>query len=536
MLSPLLCSVLNVPLCWLLVLKSPLANKGAAMALSISYWFNAILLALYIKYSPTCKETWTGFSRDAFHHVPQFLKLGDVLDEMKRQLKLGLPISFTNVLNSSLLFVSLMFVGHLSDSEHVFAGTALATSFAFVTGFSMMIGLSSTLDTFCGQAFGAKEEASVGVHTQRAMLVLITICVPVSVMWNFTEPILIFIRQNRDVSTEAASYIRWLIPGLFGYALVQCQTRFLNNQRVVVPLMLSSLICSVLNVPLCWLLVFKSPFANKGAAMALSISYWFNAIFLALYIRFSHTCKATWKGFSRDAFCHVPQFLKLAASSALMLWRNTSSIVTMIAFGLSNSVSIRVSNELGAGRPKEARKVILIAFFIATSEGLSISLLLVLLRNIWGKLYSNETKVVKYVANILPLVAICHIVDSTQCLFSGTLRGCGLQKKGAIIILGTTYIIGVPLSVVLGFVVHLRAKGFWIGFIIALCVQDLIFGMLILGIDWENLAAKAKERVHISISQKENVYNREGQTDIRQLKGVRSTVTEDDHVCPPHMP
>ncbi|XP_071679101.1 protein DETOXIFICATION 16 [Lolium perenne] len=493
------------------------------------------------------------------------MEVGDVLDEMKRQLKLGLPISFTYVLNLSLVFVALMFVGHLSDSQHVFAGTALATSFSFVTGFSMMIGLSSALDTFCGQAFGAKEEASVGVHTQRAMLVLITICVPVSVMWNFTEPILIFIRQNRDVSTEAASYIRWLIPGLFGYALVQCQTRFLNNQRVVVPLMLSSLICSVLNVPLCWLLVFKSPFANKGAAMALSISYWFNAILLALYIRFSHTCKATWKGFSRDALHHVPQFLKLAGSSALMLclrfWslellvllsgilpdpkletsaflitRNTSSIVTMIAIGLSTSVSIRVSNELGAGRPKEARKVILIAFFIATSEGLSISLLLVLLRNIWGKLYSNETKVVKYVANILPLVAICHIVDTTQCLFSGTLRGCGLQKKGAVIILGTTYIIGVPLSVVLGFVVHLRAKGFWIGFIIALCVQDLIFGMLFLGIDWEILAAKAKERVHISILQKENVYNREGQTDIGQLKGIRSTVTEEDHVCPPQMP
>jgi MATE family multidrug resistance protein len=54
--------------------------------------------------------------------------------------------------------------------------------------------------------------------------------------------------------------------------------------------------------------------------MALSISYWFNAILLALYIRFSHTCKATWKGFSRDALHHVPQFLKLAGSSALMLW------------------------------------------------------------------------------------------------------------------------------------------------------------------------------------------------------------------------
>jgi Na+-driven multidrug efflux pump len=67
------------------------------------------------------------------------MEVEGVLDEMKRQLKLGLPIAFTNTLNSSLLFVSLMFVGHLSDSEHVFAGTALATSFSFVTGFSIMV-------------------------------------------------------------------------------------------------------------------------------------------------------------------------------------------------------------------------------------------------------------------------------------------------------------------------------------------------------------------------------------------------------------
>jgi hypothetical protein len=67
------------------------------------------------------------------------MEVGDALDEMKRQLKLGLPISFTYVLNLSLVFVALMFVGHLSDSQHVFAGTALATSFSFVTGFSMMV-------------------------------------------------------------------------------------------------------------------------------------------------------------------------------------------------------------------------------------------------------------------------------------------------------------------------------------------------------------------------------------------------------------
>ena len=68
---------------------------------------------------------------------------------MKRQLRLGLPIAFTNTLNSSLLFVSLMFVGHLSDSERVFAGTALATSFAFVTGFSLLVRIHLLYPALC---------------------------------------------------------------------------------------------------------------------------------------------------------------------------------------------------------------------------------------------------------------------------------------------------------------------------------------------------------------------------------------------------
>jgi MATE family multidrug resistance protein len=86
---------------------------------------------------------------------------------------------------------------------------------------------------------------------------------------------------------------------------------------------------------------------------------------------------------------------------------------------LTSVFSIRVSNELGAGRPKEARRVVFISLIIATSEGLSLSALLIILRNVWGKVYSNETEVVKYVASMLPLVAVSHFFDSTQCLFAG---------------------------------------------------------------------------------------------------------------------
>ncbi|KAG0502556.1 hypothetical protein HPP92_002628 [Vanilla planifolia] len=58
-----------------LVHKTGLGYKGAALASSISYWVNVLLLAFYIKLSPACKQTWSGFSKDAFHGLVVFLKL-----------------------------------------------------------------------------------------------------------------------------------------------------------------------------------------------------------------------------------------------------------------------------------------------------------------------------------------------------------------------------------------------------------------------------------------------------------------------------
>jgi MATE family multidrug resistance protein len=50
------------------------------------------------------------------------------------------------------------------------------------------------------------------------------------------------------------------------------------------------------------------------------VSYLANLSFLALYVRLSPSCKATWTGFSGEAFRGVTEFLKLAVPSAVMVW------------------------------------------------------------------------------------------------------------------------------------------------------------------------------------------------------------------------
>ena len=180
--------------------------------------------------------------------------------------------------------------------------------------------MGSALETFCGQAYGAKQYHMLGVHMQRAMLVLTLMGIPIAVLLSFTEQIFKGLKQDPEISAGAGLYSRWLIPSIFPYGLLQCQLRFLQTQSITLPLMISSGITSLVHVFVCWILVLRIGFGSKGAALAIAISYWINVLVLAAYIKFSPACRKTWTGFSKEGLKKLLDFLKLGVPSALMVW------------------------------------------------------------------------------------------------------------------------------------------------------------------------------------------------------------------------
>ncbi|KAA3459746.1 protein DETOXIFICATION 16-like isoform X2 [Gossypium australe] len=276
-------------------------------------------------------------------------------------------------------------------------------------------------------------------------------------------------------------------------------------------MVLSSGITTLIHVFICWILVFKLSFGNKGAALAGSISYWINVLMLAFYIKFSPSCVQTWTGFSNESLYEVLPFLRLAVPSAVMVclesWSfqilvflsgllpnpeletsviticiNTTAIILMIPFGLSSAASIRVSNELGAEDPKGARLAVRVVLVLGVSQGILVGLALVLMRNVLGYAYSNDASVIRYVSTMVPILAASNIIDGVQstCLkiihfvkHLGIVRGCGWQKIGAYINLGSYYLVGIPLSIVLAFVFHIGVMGLWLGITAALTTQML---------------------------------------------------------------
>ncbi|KAH7571044.1 hypothetical protein JRO89_XS05G0243700 [Xanthoceras sorbifolium] len=453
------------------------------------------------------------------------------VEEAKKQIWLAGPLVAVSVLQYCLQVISIMFVGHLG--ELALSGASMASSFASVTGFSVLLGMGSALETLCGQAYGAKQYHMLGIHTQRAMLTLVAVSIPLAAIWYYTANILITLGQDQEISAQAGIFNRWMIPSLFAFGLLQCLNRFLQAQNNVFPMLISSAVTAIFHVTVCWILVFKSGLESRGAALAISISNWVNVVLLGLYIKFSPACMKTWTGFSREALHEIVSFIRLAIPSAIMIcleyWSfemvvllsgllpnpkletsvlsislNTCWMVYMVSVGLGGAISTRVSNELGAGNSQAARLALHVMIIMAISEGAAVGISTVLVGQVWGKLYSNEEEVIKYVAKMMPLLALSDFLDGFQCVLSGAARGCGWQNLCAIINLGAYYVVAVPCALLFAFYFQVGGMGLWMGIICGLCVQIIALVTVNAYTNWDQEATKAMYRAQTSTTGSSN--------------------------------
>ncbi|XP_044426469.1 protein DETOXIFICATION 16 isoform X2 [Triticum aestivum] len=407
-----------------------------------------------------------------------------VRDEVKKQLWLAGPLIAGALLQNLIQMISVMYVGHLG--ELALAGASMASSFATVTGFSLLLGMASALDTLCGQAYGARQYHLLGVYKQRAMVILTLVSIPLAVVWFYTGEILLLFGQDPDIAAEAGTYARWMIPAIFAYGLLQCHVRFLQTQNIVFPVMASAGAAAAFHLLVCWLLVYVAGMGSKGAALSNAISYWVYVIVLAVYVRVSSSCKETWTGFSAEAFRDVLSFFRLAVPSALMV------CLEMWSFELIVLLSGLLPN------PKLETSVLSISLNTAAFVWMIPFGLGSAIRYVWGHAYSDVEEVVTYVAWMMLIISVSNFFDGIQCVLSGVARGCGWQKIGAWINLGAYYIVGIPSAYLIAFVFQVGGTGLWLGIICGLMVQVLLLMAITICTDWDREADKAKDRVFSS--------------------------------------
>ncbi|CAI9110628.1 OLC1v1010687C1 [Oldenlandia corymbosa var. corymbosa] len=241
----------------------------------------------------------------------------DVEEEPKRVNRKATPIPMiaATVLMYTLRASPILMLGRLGEPQR--SGTSTAVSFSNVTGFGVLTGMSSALETLCAQAFRAKEYQRVGAYAYGAIPCLVIVCIPIVLLWIFTDKLLIFIGQDPATATQAGEYLIWLIPALLPYAVLQCLVRFLEAQSLILPILLSTIAALAIQVPLCWVFISKLNMGNAAGGLSISLSYWINVIFLALYAKYSSTCKET--RVSNGALNTIGEIFRRAFPSAALI-------------------------------------------------------------------------------------------------------------------------------------------------------------------------------------------------------------------------
>ncbi|XP_028757800.1 protein DETOXIFICATION 14-like [Neltuma alba] len=441
--------------------------------------------------------------------------------EVKAVICVAGPMVAVNYSTFFLQTIALMMVGHLGKLAQ--SSTGVAISLCAVTGFSVIFGLASALETLCGQAYGAKQYKKFGVQIQTGIFCLLLCCIPLSMLWLNLGRVLVVLGQDPLIAHEAGKFAVCLIPALFGYAILQALVRFYLMQSMITPLVISSSLTITFHV------VFVGRwFLNLNGSLWRSFCHWYflllNVMLLALYMKFSDSCAKTRVPISMELFRGIRDFFRLAVPSAVMAclqwWSyevttllagllrpnpqlETSILAVCVSMNVTiysipesvgSAASTRVSNALGAGNAQAARVAALCSRILSACEALIVSSIVLSSRNVLGHVFSNEPEVIGYVSDIAPLLALSVFADSLQGALTGIARGSGWQRIGAYVNFGAYYVVGIPLSAILGFLVHLRGKGLWLGITSGTICQVIILLVIISCTDWEKEAKKARER------------------------------------------
>ncbi|KAL9681430.1 hypothetical protein QQ045_013213 [Rhodiola kirilowii] len=431
--------------------------------------------------------------------------------ESKRLWKIAGPAICTSICQYSLGALTQTFVGHVGDLE--LAAVSVANSVVAGLAFGVMLGMGSATETLCGQAFGARRMRMLGIYMQRSWIILVTTACLLVPIYVFSPAILKLFGESDEISEAAGEFAVYMIPQLFAYALNFPVQKFLQAQRKVLVMLYISVAVLVFHTVFSWLFILKLSWGLVGAAVVLNMSWWLIVIAQFLYIVVTKSDGA-WSGFSLLAFSDLWGFVKLSLASAVMLclefWYLMIIIVVtghlknplipvdavsicmniqgwdaMIAIGFNAAISVRVSNELGAGRSQAAKFAVEVVSATSTFIGVLAMILVLTTRDYFPYLFTSSEAVAKETTKISFLLAFTVVLNSLQPVLSGVAIGAGWQHIVAYINIGCYYVVGLPAGILLGFTLDLGVMGIWGGMLGGVVLQTIILIFMTLFTNWK---------------------------------------------------
>jgi len=427
-------------------------------------------------------------------------------------LKIAVPVVLAELGWMTMGVVDTIMVGPLGPEAISAAGVGNSMHIAFaIFGMAVMLGL----DTLVSQAYGARDIR--GCHRwffdglTLAGLMAIPIMLLLLGVW-FAIPLLGFHVAVRPLLDSYFGVLILSTPFLLAYAVCR---RYLQGMHAALPVMFALITANLINAGVNWVLIYGHlgfpALGIRGAAWATVISraYMLGSLLFAVWwIDRRRTAEAGID--DRHGLWHVDRAfdvvrlrrllaLGLPAASQMgaevgvfalatalsgtldpissashQIALNLAGVAFMIPLGLGSAGAVRVGHAVGAGDPLRASAAGWTAIAMATGFMIVAAATFVALPQQLIGWFSTDPSVLTVGTSLLLLAAVFQLFDGIQGVITGTLRGIGDTRTPMVVNLVAHWLLGLPISYVLCFVMGWGVYGLWVGLSLGLIVTGII--------------------------------------------------------------
>jgi MATE family multidrug resistance protein len=429
--------------------------------------------------------------------------------ELRSLLRLAVPVTVIQVGMMLMGVVDTIMVGRVSAAA--IAAVALGSTYFFTVSIFGM-GALLALDPIVAQAVGARDDVSITRGLQRGMLLALALTVWTTLLMLPVEPILTVLNQPAEVIPISSGYVYASIAGVFpffAFGVLRQTLQAMQRLRAIVIIMV---IANVINALLNWVFVFG---AAGFPAMGAVGTGWASS--LSRLLMFAGLLAFAWRPLRpylrpvrRDTFAVRPlwRMLHLGAPIGLqfqlefgafgivavfMGWfgttemaghqvaLNLASFTFMFPLGISAAASVLVGHAVGRGDAVEARRAAITALLCGVGFMSLSAVVLLAFPELLARLYTTEPAVIAIAAMLIPLAGVFQVFDGTQVVSTGILRGIGDTRAPMVVNIIGFWLIGMPISLWLGFRTPLGPRGLWWGLVAGL---GAVATFLIIRIRW----------------------------------------------------
>ncbi len=372
--------------------------------------------------------------------------------ELRQVLQLGWPMILTQLCIMATGFLDTAMAGHYSATD--LAGVSLGGNVLWPV-FLLLTGTTMALTPITSQLVGAGKVSQAGHRIRQGLWIcLVNSALLMAVLFN-AAPIYVAAGVNAaaaDIAAEYLAAVAWGIPPVVFYVALRHTSEGLGKTR---PPMLIAAGVLPLNALLNYVFIYGEmgfpEMGGVGCGWATAIVFWIQFIAMTGVVRLPYFRQTgLFNGAMRPDPGTISEIVRIGAPIGLSIFLETAlfSVVAfliarigvnevaastiagnlnwltyVIPMSLGSAASIRVGFHVGAQNFSAARTTAWTVYRFSLVYALIISVALVSLRYTLIGVYTTDTHVVEIAATLLIFIAVYQIVDDSQAVVIGALRG-----------------------------------------------------------------------------------------------------------------